>query len=367
VRTLIAGGGTGGHLTPVLAVAQELRRTDPGGEVLVVGRRGGVAEGMVTAAGFRLETLRISGLDAGSAASLTRFAAQLPAAIVAARGIIRGFRADVVVGGAGYVSVPVVIAARTLRAPVALLEQNALPGRATRLLARRGSLVAASYEETAAHLRRARVVNTGNPIRAEVLAAPLRPLRDRCEQVLVMGGSQGARRINRAVAGCVAALLERFPWLRITHQTGSLDIDEMRAVADALLPESRSRWVLSQFIDDVGAAIASADLVLMRAGGSSLAECAALGRPMILVPYPHAGDHQRFNAAPYVDAGAARLIPDADCEPARVDSELTALIEEPASWRRMATASDGLGRRDAAARVVSLLHALSGAPARIPA
>jgi UDP-N-acetylglucosamine--N-acetylmuramyl-(pentapeptide) pyrophosphoryl-undecaprenol N-acetylglucosamine transferase len=125
--------------------------------------------------------------------------------------------------------------------------------------------------------------------------------------------------------------------------------------------------VLSQFIDDVGAAIASADLVLMRAGGSSLAECAALGRPMILVPYPHAGDHQRFNAAPYVDAGAARLIPDADCEPARVDSELTALIEEPASWRRMAAASDGLGRRDAAARVVSLLHALSGAPARIPA
>lgn len=367
MRTLIAGGGTGGHLTPVLAVAQELRRTDPGGEVLIVGRRGGVAEGLVTSAGFRLETLRISGLDAGSAASLVRFTAQLPAAVAAARRIIRGFHADVVVGGAGYVSVPVVIAARTLRVPVALLEQNALPGRATRMLARRSRLVAASYEETAAHLRGARVVNTGNPIRAEVLAAPPQPLGDRCEQVLVMGGSQGARRINRAVAGCIGAILETYPWLRITHQTGSLDVDEMNAAARALAPETRARWTRSAFIDDVGAAIAGADVVLMRAGGSSLAECAAMGRPMILVPYPHAGDHQRFNAAPYVDAGAARLVPDAECEPARIERELSALIDDPGSWRRMAAASEGLGRRDAAAQVVGLLRELSGAPERIHA
>jgi UDP-N-acetylglucosamine--N-acetylmuramyl-(pentapeptide) pyrophosphoryl-undecaprenol N-acetylglucosamine transferase len=350
-----------------LALAQELRRTDPHGEVLVVGRRGGVAEGLVTAAGFRLETLRIAGLDAGSPASVARFALQLPAAVAAARRIIREFGADVVVGGAGYVSVPVVIAARTMHVPVALLEQNALPGRATRLLARRGRLVAASYEETAAHLRAAHVVNTGNPIRPELLATPARPLLGRCEHVLVMGGSQGARRINRAVAGCVAALLDRYPWLRITHQTGSLDIDEMRAAAQALEPGQRARWVLTPFIDDVGAAIVAADVVLMRAGGSSIAECSALGRPMILVPYPYAGDHQRFNAAPYVDAGAARLIPDADCEAARVDRELTALIEAPEQWRRMAAASEAVGRRDAAAHVVGLLRALAGAQERIPA
>lgn len=367
MRTLIAGGGTGGHLTPVLAVAQELRRTDPGGEVLIVGRRGGVAEGLVESAGFRLETLRISGLDAGSPASLVRFTAQLPGAVAAARRIIRGFHADVVVGGAGYVSVPVVIAARTLGVPVALLEQNALPGRATRRLARSSRLVAASYEATAAHLRGARVVNTGNPIRAEVLATPRRPLGDRCESVLVMGGSQGARRINRAVAGCIASLVERYPWLRVTHQTGSLDVDEMDAVAQALAPQTRAHWIRRAFIDDVGSTIASADVVLMRAGGSSLAECAAMGRPMILVPYPHAGDHQRFNAAPYVDAGAARLVADAECEPARIERELSALIDDPASWRRMAAASQALGRPDAAARVVGLLRELSGAPERIPA
>jgi UDP-N-acetylglucosamine--N-acetylmuramyl-(pentapeptide) pyrophosphoryl-undecaprenol N-acetylglucosamine transferase len=351
----------------VLAVAQELRRTDPGGDVIIVGRRGGVAEGLVGSAGFRLETLRISGLDAGSAASVFRFTTQLPAAVAAARRIIRAFHADVVVGGAGYVSVPVVIAARTLRVPVVLLEQNALPGRATRMLARRSRLVAASYEATAAHLRGARVVNTGNPIRAEVLATPWRPLGDRCESVLVMGGSQGARRINRAVAGCIASLVERYPWLRVTHQTGSLDVDEMDAAAQAVTPQARARWTRSAFIDDVGAAIAGADVVLMRAGGSSIAECAAMGRPMILVPYPHAGDHQRFNAAPYAEAGAARLVPDAECEPARIERELSALIDDPATWRRMAAASEALGRRDAAARVVGLLRELSGAPERIPA
>ncbi len=346
-------------------MAQELRRSDPGGDVLIVGRHGGVAEGLVTAAGFRLETLRISGLDVTNAISVARFTAQLPAAVRAARRIIRDFRADVVIGGAGYVSVPVVLAARSLRVPVALLEQNAVPGRATRILARRGTLVAAAFAQTAKSLPRARVVHTGNPIRAEVLATPLRDLGERCEHVLVMGGSQGARSINRAVAGCVELVLGRYPWLHITHQTGALDATEMAAAAAHLPDGVRTRWRVVPFITDVGAAIVAADLVLMRAGGSSVAECAALGRPMILVPYQYAGDHQRFNAAPYVDAGAARLIPDAECDPVHVTADLGAVIDDPQRWRRMAAASARLGRRDAAARVVELLGELTGGRARI--
>jgi UDP-N-acetylglucosamine--N-acetylmuramyl-(pentapeptide) pyrophosphoryl-undecaprenol N-acetylglucosamine transferase len=347
-------------------LAQELRRADPTGEVLIVGRRGGVAEGLVTAAGFQLKTLRISGLDVGNASSVARFAALLPAATRAARRIIREFNADVVVGGAGYVSVPVVLAARSLRTPVVLLEQNAVPGRATRLLARRGNLVAAAFADTAASLPRARVIHTGNPIRAEVIATPLRDLGARCERLLVMGGSQGARRINRAVAGCIASLLTRHPSLRVMHQTGALDAAEMER-AWSRLPESlRSRWTLRAFIEDVGAEIVAADLVLMRAGGSSVAECSALGRPMILVPYQYAGDHQRFNAAPYVNAGAARLIPDEECDPDRVSAEVEALIDDPDTWRSMAATSAQLGRRDAASRVVELLNELATAPARIP-
>jgi UDP-N-acetylglucosamine--N-acetylmuramyl-(pentapeptide) pyrophosphoryl-undecaprenol N-acetylglucosamine transferase len=351
----------------VLAVSQELRRTDPGGEVLVVGRRGGVTESLVSAAGFRLVTLRVSGLDVGSVTSVARFGVELPRAVASARRIIRDFRADVVVGGAGYVSVPVVLAATSLGLPVALLEQNALPGRATRMLARRGRLVAASFAQTAAHLRHARVVDTGNPVRVEVLRTPPRALGEQLEHLLVMGGSQGARRINRAVAAAIEALLQAHPRLRVTHQTGVLDIDEMRAAAAALPPGLTSRWSVAPFIDDVGAALAAADLVLMRAGGSSLAECAAIGRPMLLVPYPHAGDHQRWNAAPFVTGGAARLIADADCDGERVRAEVTALVEHPQEWLRMAAASRAMGRPDAAAHVVALLRELAGAPARIPA
>lgn len=241
-----------------------------------------------------------------------------------------------------------------------------MPGRATRLLARRGTLVAAAFAETARRLPAATVVHTGNPIRAEVLATPARELGARCERILVMGGSQGARQINRAVAGCVEALLREHPRLRLTHQTGALDEAEMLEAA-ARLPEAlRERWTLAPFIRDVGAAIAEADLVLMRAGGSSVAECAALGRPMILVPYPFAGDHQRFNAAPYVEAGAARVIPDYQCDARRVLAELSSLIDDPAAWRSMAEASCRLGKRDAAARVVTLLSRLATPAARIP-
>jgi UDP-N-acetylglucosamine--N-acetylmuramyl-(pentapeptide) pyrophosphoryl-undecaprenol N-acetylglucosamine transferase len=181
-----------------------------------------------------------------------------------------------------------------------------------------------------------------------------------------MGGSQGARRINRALAGCVATLLAEHPRLRITHQTGALDAAEIEAAAAALPGDLRDRWTPTAFIHDVGAAIAAADLVLMRAGGSSVAECAALGRPMILVPYQYAGDHQRFNAAPYVEAGAARVIPDEECDPDRVAAELNALIDDPSAWRAMAAASARLGRRDAAARIVELLSRMTSAQARIP-
>ena len=339
-------------------MAQELRRADPSGAVLVVGRRGGVAEGLVTDAGFELTTLRVSGLDVSSPASAARFGLELPGAVLAAARVIREFRADVVIGGAGYVSVPVVLAAGLLRIPVALLEQNALPGRATRLLARRACFVATSYAETGRHLKGARATLTGNPVRAEVLAITPRGLGDCCEHLLVMGGSQGARRINRAVAGCVGDLLRAHPRLRITHQTGALDAEEMEAAAAALPDGVRDRWRVQPFIVDVGNAISEADLVLMRAGGSSIAECTALGRPMILVPYPHAGDHQRFNAAPLAAAGAARVIPDQECDPRRVAAEVTSLIDDPSTWHAMARASAGHGRRDAAERIVDLLREL---------
>ena len=349
----------------MLAVAQELRRTDPGGDILVVGREGGVTEDLVARAGFALRTIRVSGLDMSNPRSVARFAAQSPRAVLAARRIMSSTQPDVVVGGAGYVSVPLVLAAWAGRVPVVLLEQNAVPGRATRLLAPRARAVATAFAETAHHLRGARVVQTGNPLRAELLAVPVRPLGERPAHLLVTGGSQGAQRINRAVLGAVEQLLLTHPTLTVTHQAGARGIDEVAAVRSGFSAAVQERYRVCAFIDDVAGALNDADLVLMRSGGSSLAEVSAFGRPMILVPYPHAGDHQRHNATPYVAAGAARVVPDEECSPQRVLREVTAIAADPAHWHRMATASAATGRRDAAARVVALLREVAGGPGRI--
>jgi UDP-N-acetylglucosamine--N-acetylmuramyl-(pentapeptide) pyrophosphoryl-undecaprenol N-acetylglucosamine transferase len=326
----------------------------------VVGRRDGVAERLVVAAGLRLETLDVSGVDVGSPGGIARATSQLTRATIAARRLVRRMRPDVVVGVGGYVSVPVVAAAMAQRIPVVLLEQNAVPGRATRLLARRAKVVAASFAETARHLPNAHVVHTGNPIRAEVRSITSRPIGDRLRTILVTGGSQGARRLNRAVAGCLVDLLGSDPELSIVHQCGSLDYDAVSQAAAALPPALAARYTLAAFFDDMAVRIAQSDLVVMRAGGSSIAECAALGRPMIVVPYPHAGGHQRHNASPYIEAGAALLIDDAECTPPRLESEIRGLVADPARWRGMAEASAALGLPDATDSVVRLIVDAAG-------
>jgi UDP-N-acetylglucosamine--N-acetylmuramyl-(pentapeptide) pyrophosphoryl-undecaprenol N-acetylglucosamine transferase len=335
-----------------------LRASDPEGAVLIVGRRGGVAEALLERSGVPLETLDIHGLDLSHPSSLAGFALRLPRAVREARRLIRRFRPDVVVGAAGYVSVPVVLGAGREGVLVLLLEQNARPGRATRLLARRAAAVAVTFPGTARRLGATRVEVTGNPIRAEFRqGAP--PLGERCTRLLVWGGSQGARRINRALSACVASLLREHPELRITHQCGSLDEAETRSARDALEPELARRWEVAAFLPDAARRISESDLVVMRAGGSSLAEVSALGRPMLLVPYPHAGDHQRHNAAPYVRAGAALLVPDAECDGPRLQRELEAVIGDPRRWREMAARSWAMGRPEATARVVALIRSLA--------
>lgn len=321
-----------------------------------MGRAGGVAERLVTEAGLRLETLEISGIDIRDPLTVARALARLPGSTLAARRLLRRMHPHVVVGGGGYVCVPVVAAARLERVPVVLLEQNAVPGRATRLLARSARAVATSFAETAIRLPRARTVLTGNPIRPEVRALAPAPVAARCARVLVTGGSQGARRINLAVTGCIHALLAHDTELRVTHQSGRLDYEQVSAAARALPPALRERYDVRPFFDDIAGRIAASDLVVMRAGGSSLAECSALGRPMILVPYPHAGGHQAYNVTPYVRGGAAVVIDDAACTPDRLRTEIRALIDDVPRWHAMTEASRRLGRPDAADRVVRLIE-----------
>jgi len=211
-----------------------------------------------------------------------------------------------------------------------------------------------SFAQTAALLPNARTVHTGNPVRG-VAPEPL-PGGDRCRGVLITGGSQGARRLNKALAGIVRDLLERYPDLVMTHQCGNADAGWVLPAASMLPGGLRERYVVQPFFDDLIDRMRNADLVVMRAGGASLAECAALGRPMIVVPYPFAGGHQTGNAAPYVAAGAAILVPDAECSGARLIGEIERIIDDPARWRAMAEASAAGGRPDAAARVVDLIR-----------
>jgi UDP-N-acetylglucosamine--N-acetylmuramyl-(pentapeptide) pyrophosphoryl-undecaprenol N-acetylglucosamine transferase len=357
---LIAGGGTGGHLTPALAVAQTLRRADPAGEVMLAGRRGGLEERLVPAAGLPLVTLAVRGVDSSRPLSAALALARLLPAVVSARRVLRDFAADVVVGAAGYVCVPVVLAARSLGIPVVLMEQNAVPGRAVRLLAGGARAVAASFAETAPRLPGARVVHTGNPVREEVSAAAPAPLREACEHVLVMGGSQGAQRINRALGGCLVGLLEARPGLRVTHQCGARDAGWAEELAASLPGSLRRRYTVAPFFDDLATRIRDADLVVMRAGGSSLAEVSVLGRPMLLVPYPHARAHQVDNALPYVRCGAAQMLADEECEAPRLRAEVEAIAGDVPLWRAMARASAAAGRPDAARRVAELLAEVAG-------
>jgi UDP-N-acetylglucosamine--N-acetylmuramyl-(pentapeptide) pyrophosphoryl-undecaprenol N-acetylglucosamine transferase len=343
-----------------------LRRADPDGDVLLIGRRGGMEEGIVSGSGLQLETLAVRGIDLGSPLHLPATGVRIARATVQAGGILSRFKPDVVVGAAGYVSVPVVAAALLRRIPVVLLEQNAAPGRATRMFAKRARAVAASFAETATQLDGARVVHTGNPVRPEVIALAGAPLHESCEHVLVMGGSQGARRLNDAVAGSIRELLSLHPQLRVTHQCGARDAEWAVPVRAGLPDEVRERYTVSAFFDDIAERIRDADLVVMRAGGSSLAEVTVLGRPMILVPYPYAGAHQVDNAMPYVAAGAAVLIRDEECGAERFRGEISRIVDDLALWRRMAAASRDAGHPGAGDAVVGLIReaAQSGSRSR---
>lgn len=317
---------------------------------------------MVPAAGLPLVTLAVRGVDSSRPLSAAMALARLLPAVMAARRILRDFAADVVVGAAGYVCVPVVLAARSMRIPVVLMEQNAVPGRAVRLLAGSARAVAASFAETAERLPRTRVVHTGNPVREEVRAAAPAPLRPLCEHLLVMGGSQGAQRINRALGECLVALLESQPQLRITHQCGARDAGWAEQLAASLPEPLGGRYVVAPFFDDIAERICDADLVAMRAGGSSLAEVSVLGRPMLLIPYPHAGAHQVDNALPYVRCGAARMLRDEECTGERLRAEVEAITGDAEGWRAMARASAAAGRPDAACRVAELLAEVATQP-----
>jgi UDP-N-acetylglucosamine--N-acetylmuramyl-(pentapeptide) pyrophosphoryl-undecaprenol N-acetylglucosamine transferase len=347
LRVVLTGGGTGGHIYPLLALAA----TAPASCAVVFagGTKPGDAE-IVRAAGLRFVPVHSGAVLGRRVDRIALSLLRTGLGVVQGIALLRRFLPAVVVSTGGYAGYPVARAALLLGVPLVLVEPNANPGLSTRALARRASVVCAGYSQTAAGSPGA--VWTGAPIRPSVLrgdAARARSAHGLLEgrfTVLVLGGSQGAASINRAAAAAAAALAGRAD-LQILHQTGAA-----RAGLPPGLPGSASAWyVQTPYVREIGDAYAAADLVVTRAGALTCAEIAAVGRPSILVPLPGAAGHQEGNARQLADAGGARILPDRALTGESLAAAVRAFMDDADALSRMAKASRAIGRPDAAARV----------------
>ena len=350
-RIVIAGGGTGGHLYPGLALADALAAR--GVEIVYVGAAGGIEARVVPTTGYRLHLLPGRQLRGGGLGRAARGLATSTGATLRAVSLLGTLRPALVVGVGGYASVAVVVAAALRRIPSVLLEQNVVPGAANRMLVRLARRVCVGFAESIRFFPPGRAVHTGNPVRADLLRP--RPARTR-PGLLVFGGSAGAHKLNEATVGALAVLGPTARGLDVTHQTGTADVDAVRArYADLGLTVR-----VEPFITDMGAAYAAADVVVGRAGAMTCAEVTAVGLPTILVPYPYAADdHQRRNAEVLAAAGAAETILDADLTPDRLADRLRALLDDPARRATRAARARDLGRAAAARRVADECLALA--------
>jgi UDP-N-acetylglucosamine--N-acetylmuramyl-(pentapeptide) pyrophosphoryl-undecaprenol N-acetylglucosamine transferase len=356
MRVLIAAGGTGGHIYPGIAVAKEVMRRDPRAEVRFVGTARGLETRLVPQAGFELTLIESAGLKNVGMRARVRGLWLLPKSFLAARRLIREFRPSVVVGAGGYVSGPVLLVAALLRVPTLVMESNALPGFTNRMLARFIDKAAVSFE-AALPFFRGKAVVTGNPVRREFFEIPKRE-HDRARiEVLIFGGSQGARAINEAMVAALPHLEDERRVLHVTHQTGESDFEKvLPAYTDAGWGEQAD---VRRYIDDMVASFAASDFVICRAGATTSAELVAAGRAAIMIPFPLAADdHQRKNAEALASAGAARMILQQDLTGERLAAEIKRLVAAPEEISRMEEASRRLARGDAAQATVDLMEGI---------
>ncbi len=355
LRVLIAGGGTGGHVIPGLAIAREMRDRY-GAEVRFVGTARGLEARLVPEAGFGLELIEVGQLKNVSLRTRARTMADLPLGIRRCVRLLRHLRPQVVVGVGGYASGPAMLAAVLQRVPTLAYEPNAAPGLANRIVGRMVSAAAVNFEESRRFFRRSEV--TGVPVRKEFFAAP-ELVREAGVRLLVTGGSQGARALNEVMPRVAAELLRGVPGLRILHQTGA---GRELGVREAYLASGADpgRWETREFLSDMPAAFAEASLLLCRSGATTMAELAAAGRPSLLVPFPLAADdHQRRNAEAFARAGGAAMLLQSDLTRERLLAELGRLLGDAAGLMRMAAHARELARPDALERIGRMVAALA--------
>jgi len=361
MRLMIAGGGTGGHLFPGVALAEELRARAPDAPVRFVGTARGLEARLLPELGWDLQLIQVSGLKTVGALGAVRGLFRLPRALWQARRAVKQWKPDAVIGVGGYASGPVVLMARLAGVPTAICEQNSIPGLTNKILGRIARAVFLSFDESRRFFKPGKVVMSGNPVRralVEQLAGAAEPAAGAAEPVhiLVSGGSQGAVAVNELASQALIAIATAGPArpLAIVHQTGEKDLEATRAryAATGVSAECHA------FIRDMAAAYRRADLVIGRAGATTVAELAIAGKPAIFIPYPFAADnHQELNAREMAEAGAALMFRQAELTASQLADALRPLLSDPARRRAMGAAMKALGKPGAAAAVIDWCEA----------
>jgi UDP-N-acetylglucosamine--N-acetylmuramyl-(pentapeptide) pyrophosphoryl-undecaprenol N-acetylglucosamine transferase len=365
-RIVVAGGGTGGHLFPGIAVVEELRRRNPDVQVLFVGTERGIENRVLPKLGEELRLINVKPLLGRSPLALLRNLSLLPVSAGQAAKLLREWKPQLVLGLGGYAAGPVLLLSAGMRIPTALLEQNAHVGLTNRWLARTVGRAYLTYPETTAHFGADKARVLGNPVRRSFVEAAHLAGHDpagveaRARRILVLGGSQGAKTLNEVVPLALALAGVSAQNVTVLHQTGDSMVDEVRRRYRGLGVDAE----VVPFIDDMARAYASASLVVARAGATTLAELCAIGKPSVLIPFPHAAeDHQAKNAFAMERAGAAIAIREDELSAEGLATEVRDLMRGTTRRRAMAEAARRLGRPDAAAAIVDDLCAWLGVSA----
>lgn len=354
LRVMIAGGGTGGHVVPALAIGRKLR-DEFGAECLFVGTERGIESRMVPEAGFRLELVQSGQLNRVSLKVRLRTMMNLPLGVVRCVSLIREFKPQVVVGVGGYASGPAMLAAVVTRTPTLVYEPNAVPGMTNSVLGKYVSAAAVAFEATTKYFRKAQV--TGVPVRAEIFALPPKAA-EAAPRLLVTAGSNGAQVFNDMMPRIVARLLREVPGLTVVHQSGPRLLDVTRKAFEDSGADP-ARWSVEAFLNDMPAQYAAADVVLARAG-TTIAELCAAGKASVLVPLPTAADdHQRKNAEVLMAAGATRMLLQRDVTAESLSAALVELLHDPAERARMGAAAKGLAKPQALEQIAGMVVGLA--------
>lgn len=356
---MIAGGGTGGHLFPGVAVAEEIAARDSEATVQFVGTARGIEARVLPELGWDLQLIEVSGIKTVGFLGAIRGMFSVPRALWQSRKLLKKFSPDAVLGVGGYASGPVVLMARLMGIRTAILEQNSIPGLTNKILGRFAHRIFLAFDETRKFFKAKKIAMSGNPIRADIRARLTagdqraddsgdRPLR-----LFVFGGSQGAVAVNELVCGAAALLAERGVALEIVHQTGERDLEATeKRYADAGIKAD-----VRAFINDMATEYHSSDLVISRSGATTIAELGVVGKPAILIPYPFAADnHQVTNAAEMAAGGAALVFEQSETTAESLADAIAELAADPERRRRMGDAMKALGHPEASAAIADWLE-----------